>query len=171
MRFNAVYPRLYFWLGSALVALMDAPPLSCDVEGRQKYRMYSQGRSQGLGKILAKPLYIHFGVMQTKSSIRPFTFALRFVNVPLSEYLTGLSLNPTRLRISFCATEMPTTPSPIYLRMEFTHRQWHRHEGASGATCPPPPPPIGHPVRSMQIRGDFRVRKNGGRFTGFAPKF
>ena len=29
MRFNAVYPRLYFWLGSALVALMDAPPLLC----------------------------------------------------------------------------------------------------------------------------------------------
>ena len=27
MRFNAVYPRLHFWLGSALVALMDAPPL------------------------------------------------------------------------------------------------------------------------------------------------
>ena len=27
MRFNAVYPRLYFWLGSALVALIDAPPL------------------------------------------------------------------------------------------------------------------------------------------------
>ena len=27
MRFNAVYRRLYFWLGSALVALMDAPPL------------------------------------------------------------------------------------------------------------------------------------------------
>ena len=27
MSFNAVYPRLYFWLGSALVALMDAPPL------------------------------------------------------------------------------------------------------------------------------------------------
>ena len=25
--FNAVYRRLYFWLGSALVALMDAPPL------------------------------------------------------------------------------------------------------------------------------------------------
>ena len=27
MRFIAVYRRLYFWLGSALVALMDAPPL------------------------------------------------------------------------------------------------------------------------------------------------
>ena len=27
MRLNAVYLRLYFWLGSALVALMDAPPL------------------------------------------------------------------------------------------------------------------------------------------------
>ena len=27
MRLNAVYPRLHFWLGSALVALMDAPPL------------------------------------------------------------------------------------------------------------------------------------------------
>ena len=26
MRFHAVYRRLYFWLGSALVALMDAPP-------------------------------------------------------------------------------------------------------------------------------------------------
>ena len=29
--------------------------------------------------------------------------------------------------------------------------------GASRATCPPPQPPIGHPVRSMQIQGDFRV--------------
>ena len=27
MRLNAVYARLHFWLGSALVALMDAPPL------------------------------------------------------------------------------------------------------------------------------------------------
>ena len=36
-----------------------------------------------------------------------------------------------------------------------------RGGGASGATYPPPQPPIGHPVRSMQIRGDFRVRKNG----------
>ena len=27
MRLNAVHHRLYFWLGSALVALMDAPPL------------------------------------------------------------------------------------------------------------------------------------------------
>ena len=26
-RLNAVYPRLYFWLGSALVALIDVPPL------------------------------------------------------------------------------------------------------------------------------------------------
>ena len=43
--------------------------------------------------------------------------------------------------------------------------------GASWATCPPPQPPIGHSVKSMQIRGDFRVRKNGGRFTGFAPTF
>ena len=35
--------------------------------------------------------------------------------------------------------------------------------GASGATSPPPPPPqIGHPVRSMQIRGDFRIRKKWG---------
>ena len=28
MRLNAVYPRLHFWLGSALVPLMDAPPLT-----------------------------------------------------------------------------------------------------------------------------------------------
>ena len=34
-------------------------------------------------------------------------------------------------------------------------------EGASGATCPPPPPPIGHPLRSIQIRGDFGSRKMG----------
>ena len=27
MRFHAVYRRLYFWLGSALVALMDTLPL------------------------------------------------------------------------------------------------------------------------------------------------
>ena len=52
--------------------------------------------------------------------------------------------------------------------------QWRRHGGGGGkrGNLPPPPqPPIGHPVRSMQIRGDFWVRKNGGRFTGFAPKF
>ena len=50
--------------------------------------------------------------------------------------------------------------------------QWRRH-GANGATCPLPQPPIGHPVRSMQIRGDFHVEKNGGRLTltGFAPTF
>ena len=41
--------------------------------------------------------------------------------------------------------------------------------GASGATSPQPP--IRHPVRSMQIRGDFHVGKNGGRFTVFAPTF
>ena len=36
MRFHAVYRRLYFWLGSALVALMDAPPLG-KVEARVKW--------------------------------------------------------------------------------------------------------------------------------------
>ena len=46
-----------------------------------------------------------------------------------------------------------------------------RGGGKLGNLPPPPQTPIGHPVRSMQIRGDFRVRKNGGRFTGFAPKF
>ena len=50
-------------------------------------------------------------------------------------------------------------------------RKWHGRE-ASGATCPPPQPSIGHPVRSMQIQGDFHVRKKwGGRFTRFAPTF
>ena len=45
----------------------------------------------------------------------------------------------------------------------YTRPQWRRHGGgASGATCPSPQPPIGHPVRSMQIRGDFRVRKKMG---------
>ena len=46
--------------------------------------------------------------------------------------------------------------------------QWRKYAvasprgGGSGAICPPPPqPPIGHPVRSMQIRGDFRVEKMG----------
>ena len=43
--------------------------------------------------------------------------------------------------------------------------------GGKRATCPPPTPQIGHPVRSMQIRGDFRIRKNWGWFTGFAPTF
>ena len=41
-------------------------------------------------------------------------------------------------------------------------------EGKRGNLPPPPQPPIGQPVRSMQIRGDFRVGKNGGRFTGFS---
>ena len=51
--------------------------------------------------------------------------------------------------------------------------QWRRHGGGGkrGNFLPPPQPPIGHPVRSMQIRGDFRVRKDGGRFIGFAPTF
>ena len=50
--------------------------------------------------------------------------------------------------------------------------QWRRHGGgASGATCPPPQPPIGHPVRSMQIRGDFRVRKNGVGLQGLLRSF
>ena len=40
--------------------------------------------------------------------------------------------------------------------------QWRRHGGGGKrGNLPPPQPPIGHPVRSMQIRGDFRVRKNG----------
>ena len=34
--------------------------------------------------------------------------------------------------------------------------------GEAGQLAPPPQPPIGHPVRSMQIRGDFRVRKKWG---------
>ena len=34
-----------------------------------------------------------------------------------------------------------------------------------------PKPPIGHPVRSMQIRGKFVSERNGGRFTGFAQTF
>ena len=51
--------------------------------------------------------------------------------------------------------------------------QWRRHGGggANGATCPPPQPAIGHAVRSMQIREDFHVGKNRGRFPGFAPTF
>ena len=32
MRFHAVYRRLYFWLGSALVDLMDAPPLRISLQ-------------------------------------------------------------------------------------------------------------------------------------------
>ena len=44
--------------------------------------------------------------------------------------------------------------------------------GKRGNLPPPPQPPIGHPVRSMQIRGDFHVeKKNGGRFTVFPPTF
>ena len=47
-----------------------------------------------------------------------------------------------------------------------------RGGGQAGQLVPPPQPPIGHPVRSMQIRGDYRVRKkNGGRITGFAQTF
>ena len=35
--------------------------------------------------------------------------------------------------------------------------------GGKRSNLPPPPPPqIGHPVRSMQIRGDFRIRKKMG---------
>ena len=34
-----------------------------------------------------------------------------------------------------------------------------------------PQPPIGHPVRSMQIRGDFRVRKNGVGFQDLLRSF
>ena len=46
-----------------------------------------------------------------------------------------------------------------------------RSTPVSPAMPPPPQPPIGQPVRLMQIRGVFHVRKNGGRFTGFAPTF
>ena len=41
------------------------------------------------------------------------------------------------------------------------HRRRHG-EGAKGAACPPPQPPIGDPLRSIQIRGDFGVGKMGG---------
>ena len=41
--------------------------------------------------------------------------------------------------------------------------------GQTGQLAPPPQPPIGHPMRSMQIRGDFHVGKNGAMFTGFVP--
>ena len=51
--------------------------------------------------------------------------------------------------------------------------QSRRHGGGGGGKRdnfpPPPQPPIGHPVRSTQIRGDFHVGKNGDRFTVFAP--
>ena len=60
------------------------------------------------------------------------------------------------------------------MQKELPVRQWRRHRGAgggSGELAPNPQPMIGHPVRSMQIRGDFRVRKNGSRFTGFALTF
>ena len=50
-----------------------------------------------------------------------------------------------------------------------------RGGGQAGKLAPPPQPPIGNPVRvrSMQIRGDFHVGKNGGggKLTGFAPTF
>ena len=43
------------------------------------------------------------------------------------------------------------------------HSQWRRHGGGGKrGNLPPPQPPIGHPVRSMQIRGDFRVLKKWG---------
>ena len=34
--------------------------------------------------------------------------------------------------------------------------------GQAGQLAPLHPPQIGHPVRSMQIRGDFRIRKKMG---------
>ena len=40
MRFNAVYRRLYFCLGSALVALMDAPPLAPKVTVRLRRKWF-----------------------------------------------------------------------------------------------------------------------------------
>ena len=70
------------------------------------------------------------------------------------------------------AVKGPLTPLKVHEIECFS--QWRRHGGAGGkrGNLPPPPqPPIGHPVRSMQIRGDSRVRKNGDRFTGFARNF
>ena len=48
MRLNAVYPRLYFWLGSALVALMDAPPLapSYSIDPHSETLLRSLSKSQ-----------------------------------------------------------------------------------------------------------------------------
>ena len=41
--------------------------------------------------------------------------------------------------------------------------QWRPHGGGGKrGNLPPPQPPIGDPLRSMQIRGDFEVEKNGG---------
>ena len=53
---------------------------------------------------------------------------------------------------------------PIMMKMVLwaNINQWRRHGGGEAGQLAPPQPPIGHPVRSMQIRGDFRVRKNGG---------
>ena len=46
MRLNAVHPRLHFWLGNALVALMDAPPL---VAG--PYRLWNSSRTADSGTV------------------------------------------------------------------------------------------------------------------------
>ena len=46
--------------------------------------------------------------------------------------------------------------------------QWRRH---GGELAPPPQPPIGRPVRSMQIRGDFHVGKNGVGLQDLFPRF
>ena len=43
--------------------------------------------------------------------------------------------------------------------------------GGKGGSLPPPQPPIGDPLRSIQIRGDFGVGKNGGRLSALRQIF
>ena len=86
----------------------------------------------------------------------PNTFALSWIMVPQITQTGSRSRRPTGV---------PRT----------SWGQWRRHGGGGGRgnSSPPPQPPIGHPVKSLQlqIRGYFRVRKNGDRFTGFATTF
>ena len=63
---------------------------------------------------------------------------------------------------------LPQLNNNIYNHTYNTIHTYMQHVVGSGVATggkrgtPPPPPSIGHPVRSMQIRGDFHVGKNGG---------
>ena len=88
----------------------------------------------------------------------------RFSSVKGTAWLSGLHMRPeVSLVLGLDLKLSPISSARLVSRPVTSSR--------GGQLAPPPQPPIGHPVRSIQIRGDFHVRKNEGRFTRYAPRF